>query len=466
MSMPLEMPRAETALPPGIGAWVVDALRRHPAPRDERDLCVVTVPAPRAPVESLLELIADGDGFVWSPPEGPAEAGVGVAFGVRAGGRERFEHIVEAAGAAWPRVSELAHPETSAPPPRMYGGFAFAPGAASGEPWVGFGDADVALPRWCYGTDGERAWLRVVVTDWDQAAVRASTASSIATLCATLAARGRRGVPRDVPRPIDVAEDDPAIWHRQVEAIRRAIVRQRCEKVVAARSCTLTLEAEVEPAAVLGRLGDSYPGCFRFAFRRGDASFVGATPERLIRRVGDRVDSEALAGTAAVGDAGALLASAKDRGEQAPVVHAIRDTLSPMCRELEVPDEPEVRALPGVLHLSTRIRGRLAQPAHVLDLVRALHPTPAVGGFPAVEALAWIAEHEPEGRGWYAAPVGWFDACGDGEWAVAIRSGVLRRNRAYLFAGAGIVRDSDPAAELAETRLKLRALESALGVTG
>ena len=202
---------------------------------------------------------------------------------------------------------------------------------------------------------------------------------------------------------------------------------------------------------------------------RGGAAFVGASPERLVRKRGRVVDSEALAGSCArTGDdaaaAAALAASAKDRAEHAWVVAAIEAALAPRCRTLDVPSAPAVRTLRQILHLHTPITGELAQGAHVLELVAALHPTPAVGGTPTADAVAWIAAHEPTPRGWYASPVGWFDAAGDGEFAVAIRSGLLAGATATLFAGAGIVAASDPAAELAETELKLRALSDVLGL--
>jgi isochorismate synthase len=461
----LPLTRSPAVRPPLSGAdFAADALAHEPAPRSRRDVRIVTVPAPVNRPEALLELLPTGDGFLWAPPTGPAIAGAGVAFGIRASGRRRFEEVERIAGELWPALAELRHPAVDAPAPRLYGGFAFAAGAASEAPWSSFGDADFALPRWSYGTDGTSAWLSLAVTGWDDPEVRGGVAGAIGALLIGLARVELR--PAAGATAFERAPEDPALWRRQVEAIRRAIVKQRCEKVVAARSSALTLAEPSRPTAVLARLADSHGDCFRFGFRRGDAWFVGATPEQLIRRRGDRVETEALAGTARAGEAGALLASRKDRGEQQPVVSAIRDTLAPLCRELDVPAEPKVRALPGVLHLQTPIRGILSRPTHVLELAAALHPTPAVGGFPTEAALAWIADHEPEGRGWYAAPVGWFDARGDGELAVAIRSGVLRGDRAHLYAGAGIVRDSDPDAELAETRLKLRALEQALGVAG
>jgi len=450
--------------PAGIAAWAADALARLPAPTEPTALCAISVPAPTCTPERLLDLVPVGDAMLWAPPGEDAIAGVGVAFGVRAEGRDRFANVAREAEALWPRLTVVRHPASAGPPPRLYGGLAFAPGAADGAPWTGLGDADFALPRWrlAVGARGG-AELSLVVSNWDDPAVRQQIAGSIEAMLASLA--GEPPAPSQ-PHAVSVDEQDPDLWRRQVDAIRRAIVHQRCDKIVAARSAMVTLAAPPSASAVLTRLGDRYPDCFRFAFRRGDATFLGATPERLIARSGDRFDTVALAGTAPVGEADALLASAKDRVEQAHVVRAIREALAPLASELTIPGEPLVRTLPGVLHLETRIGGRLARPAHVLELAAALHPTPAVGGYPRAAALAWIAEHEPEPRGWYAAPVGWFDAAGDGELAVAIRSGVIRGDRAWLHAGAGIVRDSDPDAELAETRLKLRALAGVLGVEG
>jgi isochorismate synthase EntC len=146
------------------------------------------------------------------------------------------------------------------------------------------------------------------------------------------------------------------------------------------------------------------------------------------------------------------------------VERALVRALAPLCRSLDVAPAPEVRALRDVLHLCTPVRGQLARPLHLLQLAEALHPTPAVGGEPTAPALAWIAGHEQAPRGWYAGPVGWFDASGDGELAVAIRSGLVAGRKGYAWAGSGIVAESDPDAEYAETGVKQRALLDVLGV--
>ena len=213
---------------------------------------------------------------------------------------------------------------------------------------------------------------------------------------------------------------------------------------------------------VLERLEERFPGCTRFAFWRGDAAFLGATPELLISRRGTRVLSEALAGSTGHGDAARMLGSTKEREEHQLVVNAILAGLGPLCESLRSDPEPSIRELPNVLHMQTSIEGRLAEPTHILSLVQALHPTPAVGGVPTEDAIRWIVEHESLARGWYSAPVGWVDAAGDGEFVVALRSGLLRDGKAWVYAGAGIMADSDPDAEYAETELKMQALLGAL----
>ena len=157
-----------------------------------------------------------------------------------------------------------------------------------------------------------------------------------------------------------------------------------------------------------------------------------------------------------------MMASSKEREEHQLVVQAILKALEPFCDSLRSAPEPSVRELPNVLHMQTPIEGHLRDSTHILSLVQALHPTPAVGGVPTNEAIQWIVEHEALARGWYSAPVGWTDAAGDGEFVVALRSGLLRDGKAWVYAGAGIMADSDPDAEYAETELKMQALLGAL----
>jgi isochorismate synthase len=196
-----------------------------------------------------------------------------------------------------------------------------------------------------------------------------------------------------------------------------------------------------------------------------DGSFFGASPELLVARHGTRVSCHPLAGTVPRGDTARsdadaqrdLARSGKNREEHRYVVDEIAATLAPFCAELAAPEEPSLVAFRSVAHLGTRIEGTLAGPTGVLELLERLHPTPAVGGTPRPEALAFIAGHEADERGYWAGPVGWAGAGGDGEWMIGIRSARLHGEGEVvtLRAGSGIVADSEPGAEAAETNVKL-----------
>jgi menaquinone-specific isochorismate synthase len=236
-------------------------------------------------------------------------------------------------------------------------------------------------------------------------------------------------------------------------------------KVVLSRSVTAELSGPLPLSAVLRRLRAHEPSCTIFSLPVPNGTFFGASPELLMARNGRRISCHPLAGTIARGDTartdadaqGRLAASAKDRAEHRYVVDAITAALRPLCDALTVPNEPSLVAFRAVAHLGTRIEGRLISPTSVLDLLERVHPTPAVGGTPREAALATIAEGEPVARDYWAGPVGWVDAAGDGEWMIGIRSALLHTDgRAVtLHAGSGVVAESDPEAEAAETDVKL-----------
>jgi isochorismate synthase len=246
-------------------------------------------------------------------------------------------------------------------------------------------------------------------------------------------------------------------------------------KVVLSRSVTTHLDGPLPLSAVLRRLRAHEPACTIFSFPVPDGTFFGASPELLIARQGRRITCHPLAGTVARGktaradaDAqGGLAGSSKDRSEHRFVVDGLSAVLRPLCDDLTVPAEPSLVAFRSVAHLGTRIEGQLradVAPPGILDLVELVHPTPAVGGTPRDEALAAIATLEPDERGYWAGPVGWADASGDGEWMIGIRSARLHPDgrTVSLRAGAGVVADSDPQAEAAETDVKLASVLESL----
>jgi isochorismate synthase len=459
----------------------------------------IALPAPVLPAAAIADEFRDQPLAAWTSAE-LTVVGVGVARELRGAGRARWAQVIAGAHAiatatpdpgdeprdTMPTLGKEAHRAVIAgvvaptawlgfARPRFLGGAAFAPGAADHAPWRGFGDAWFALPRWTYVHDGTRAFL-VLAVDATDAQRAATWRDELAIFRAALAGGpiARSGslavIDKRQPSLVELAPAPAAEWTRQVTEITDAIARGEHAKVVAARTCLVRLAGPVRTAGLLAALDERHGDCVRVMIKPpGAAALVAASPERLVRRDGDIVLCDALAGSVAnSGDVArataALRASTKDRREHDLVVHAIRGALEDAGAKVEAPTEPAVRTLRHVLHLHTPFRAELRTPRHVLELAARLHPTPAVGGTPQAVATEWIRTHEPAPRGWYASPVGWFDLEGNGELAVALRSGVIDGNRAHLWAGAGIVAGSDPGRELAETEVKLRAMLNALGV--
>jgi isochorismate synthase len=421
------------------------ALRRR---RTGAGNLIVTVPAPVAPPDALLRAFPHEASMLWDPPQSTACSGLGIATTLPPDVHSTTDFFSD--------TEIVAH--STGPSPRIFGGASFAPGAAKRHPWESFGDGFLLLPTWTYHVD-EQAWLSLAVCELGSA--KADDALDVFDAIWDSLERPIGVIPSAVSAH-RIEESDRETWSRQVEEIRAKIREGEFEKVVAARHCVVELQNGASCLDVLKRLEERFPGCTRFALWRGNAAFLGATPEVLIARRGASVLSEALAGSTAQGDAARMLASAKEREEHQLVVRAILDALDPFCDSLRSAPEPSVRELPNVLHMQTPIEGHLREPTNVLTLVQALHPTPAVGGVPTNEAIRWIVEHEGLARGWYSAPVGWVDAAGDGEFVVALRSGLIRDGKAWVYAGAGIMADSDPEAEYVETELKMQALLGAL----
>ncbi len=434
----------------------------------------VALPAPLVAAPVVVAAARSASLVAWSS-NALTLVGIGVAHELRGNGSARWRDVVEGARAIEASAIVGSAATGTLPRPRLLGGMSFAPGAADTAPWTGFGDAWFMLPRWTYVHDGSRAVLTLAVDAREAQHVarwHAELASLRAGLVTPFAAR---------PQPPLTTFDpgDRERWRAQVRAITDAIDRGECAKIVAARSAVVTLAGEARAADMLHELDARHPETVRVVVRPpGAGTLIAATPERLVRRDGRAVACDALAGSVARGDRGAsaLLASGKDRREHALVVSAIASALRDLGGDVAMPLEPAVRTLRHVLHLHTPIAATLREPRHLLELAAALHPTPAVGGTPTLVANEWITLHERVPRGWYASPVGWFDLDGNGELAIAIRSGLLAHEgphaglgshdvtRAHLWAGAGIVAGSDPDRELAETDLKLRAILGALGV--
>jgi len=408
---------------------------------------------------------ADHHRALWvRPDEGFSIVALGAAETIETAGDGRFTAASAARVALAARVS--SHGPFDGPVPILIGGLSFEAGSDKRLPdWEGFPDSRWILPdlTWINRPDG--TWLvassRIEDGEDESAAVaRLETRIDSAAEAPLLAPDG------DQPVTVGEATSNDLDYRDLVAGAVDRIADGALGKVVLAR---VHHDDPIETITVLRRLRGRYPSCAVFAFAVGDRTFLGASPEKLVSLRGRSVETVALAGTVARGCdlaedealAAEMLGWSKTRAEHGFVVDDITQRLATLGLVGATPDVPEVLRLARVQHLRTPITARIDGAAGDLDVLRIasmLHPTPAVGGTPTEDALEWIREHEPFDRGWYAAPVGWCDLEGNGELRVALRSALATPGGVDLFAGAGIVADSVPVDELAETGVKLRAL--------
>ena len=404
---------------------------------------------PCEPLDPLQVFAAAGTAprFYWEQPAAQRfRVGIGCAARVVVEGPDRFRGAQAGAeeifaGLGWegpgPRIGHLV------------GGFAFAPRRGDGELWRGFADGELRLPELAYWREGER-YVRDARLGSRWAALQPKP---------LLLGHPVRG-------PAEIGNGGPDVY---VERVQRALADIRSgvlQKVVLARAVHVTARSAIDPVAWLVALRERFPSCTLFAVGEGDAVFLGASPERLVRVEGDTVETVALAGTAprgasqsadrALGEA--LCDSRKNGDEHAFVVNHLQSALAECCDAVEVAPEPRLLRTRTVQHLCTDLRARRRSdaPVSLLELAARLHPTPAVGGAPSDAALQWLVAHEGIDRGWFASPVGFLQSNGDGEFDVALRSALVRGRCATAWAGAGIVARSEPRAEFTETELKLR----------
>lgn len=406
--------------------------------------------------------------FVLEQPERDqaAIAALGCAAALEERGPERFTRLAS-------RWRALAGAAVCDPPdgPRgsgvvAVGGFAFEHDGGQTPEWGPFAPASLHVPVLAFARRGDEVRLTVtarVCPDDDPAAVVAALRERVDGLAFD-------GLPLVDPNPATRARVlsvmPPAHYEQAVARAVERINAGEMVKIVLAREVDVHAASPHDPAAILGVLRQTFPSCFTFAVGRGDVTFVAASPELLVRRDGLRAGTLALAGSTRRSAepsvdrhlAEQLLHSAKDREEHQIVIRRITEALSPVSVWVTSPDEPVTVQMTNIQHLATPIRAQLSGPVSVLELVGRLHPTPAVGGEPLAKAAPLIPALEGIDRGWYAGPVGWVDTNEDGEFCVALRCALLRGELARLYAGVGVVRDSDPAAELAETDVKLQAL--------
>ena len=438
------------------------------------------------------ELVA-GRMYWARPVDAFAVAAVGAVATLAPAGDDRFA-AVDRAWAALLDGAIIDDPSAGAPGagPLLLGGFAFDPDGPHAAHWRGFPTARMLLPRVQLATAGDASWLTATVLVGPNGVPDAPLALLGALVRGLLAPIDRESGAEPVDEepvvdpiasattstegarpdePLALADVIPAPeWRAIVAEAVTAIRAGTYDKVVLARAVRAVAPRAFDVSAALRQLREAYPACYIFANWSGDgAAFIGASPERLVRLDGREVRASSLAGSAPRGPtaarnaahAAALLASVKDGAEHAIVRRALVGALAELCDDVQADAEPSLLALANVYHLHTNVRAWLRPGRTLLDLVARLHPTPAVGGAPREPALRFLRARERLDRGWYAAPIGWIGRDG-GEFAVGLRSALVQGDTAWLFAGCGIVADSDPEREYAESLHKLRAMERAL----
>jgi isochorismate synthase len=421
----------------------------------------------------LVDHVSAGCAYWAHPSEGFSIAGFGAAATFSPAGEGRFSNIDQDWRALLDgALIDDANASRAGVGPLLIGGFAFDPDGPGTDRWRGFPSAHMILPKVHVTSIRDESWITVSVI------VEADSAIDLDALAELRGrfARSERITPLssgDGQSSIRMADDlAEAQWCDIVSDAVDAIRGGDFQKVVLARSAHGETPGEINPFSVLRSLRSTHRHAFIFGYWRGSSAFVGASPERLVRLGNGHVSASSLAGTVRRGAtreddaalARELQTSAKDLAEHAVVRDMLREILTEVGENVESDDEPQLLTLSNVHHLHTEVEADLRAEYSLLDVVDRLHPTPAVGGTPRDAALDFIRDNERLDRGWYAAPVGWMDQSG-GEFAVALRSGIVSGSEFTIFAGCGIVADSDPELEYAESVLKLQPMQSAIAAS-
>lgn len=436
----------------------------HRASRPNTGLLSVTLATPEIHCTGLPSVFHAL--FYWNRPAAQHEIlGLGVAATFRAEGEERWPRL-SAAFDDWRKHWHHEDPDHTGLHPLALGGFAFAERT---DVSATLPAAQLSVPELLLRRRDETCALTFTFPAPPDDAALASAMARLRQLMTTLIQQDRPAHATGPLRRLDDAQADQAWLGRTAQAVRD-IRKGKLDKVVLSRRVSFRSGQDFDPARIMADLAQHYPSCTLFATGTANGGiFLGASPETLVRLQDKEVYCDALAGTAwgeeratAAADR-KLLADVKNGREHRLVVQAIAEALRPLCARLEVPDAPQILHLGQLRHLWSSLRGRVKAGVGLLDLLQRVHPTPAVGGYPRQAALDWLAQQGEQREGWYTGAIGWLDASGDGEFAVALRCAHLQGEVAHLYAGAGIVAGSEPQRELAETEAKFAAMLHALG---
>ncbi|MEG0471563.1 MAG: isochorismate synthase [Solibacillus sp.] len=382
-------------------------------------------------------------------------------------GENRFDHVER----EWKKLTNQIVQEEQELQPILFGGFTFDPkNEVSGE-WSNFPQSYFTVATHQLVIRNDKAYVTIhLISDNENSAV---IFDNLRLERDAFIQSAQVSEVKTYVKPLMISYEEPhkEAYLQSIDQVTDLIKANEAQKVVIARSLALQFEQAISSSQILLHVENEQPESYLFGLEHQDMLFYGASPERLVKVENGQAFSSCVAGSIKRGQTAEddealgqnLLKDTKNRGEHHYVVEMITETFEKNCSDVKVPNRPKLLKIRDIQHLYTPVEGKLREDATILQFVKHLHPTPALGGVPRMQALGMIRKYEPMNRGLYAAPIGWLDASGNGEFAVAIRSATLVKDKAYLYAGGGIVADSDAASEYDETLVKFRPMLRALG---
>ncbi len=448
--------------------------------KDQKDYFSVSYPIQNVDPLAVIEQnsVKDDFEFYWEKPSDNIAMCAGEEISrIKTTGRNRFKQASGIGKQLINKVYHLSNLDHSKSVPHLFGGFSFFDHNV-GKNWSDFGAASFTLPKWSIIKNGALTLVTVTIRiekneSVDDHIIRIE--DIFENLDDLSTAKNYEPVPNSgTSYSVEIPDSDSPDffkWKHTIDKATHEISQNKYEKIVLARKLNIKTEHEICDTHILNRLRNQYPDCYSFLIRQNEhSSFIGCTPERLASFNKDYILTEGLAGSTPRGETATedarleaeLLTSKKDLEEHKFVVNAITKNLNSFADNVEIPKKPSVKKLTNVQHLYTPIRAHIKENVSKTQLLNNLHPTPAVGGYPREEAISNISRFEGFERGWYASPIGWINANGNGEFIVGIRSGLIKKEEVIFYAGCGIVSQSDPLKEWEETNLKFIPMLSAL----
>lgn len=421
---------------------------------------------------SAAKQFFQGERFFWKDPNDEVIlVGLGNTHTIQTGlENERFEYIQH----EWDQLIENAYIvnpfDVQGTGPLIFGGFSFDPLSIKESEWSSFSNAIFQLPKLMIVINKQKVYLTINMfcspTDTGEGLIKIRNIKE-----KVIGAKKSNDLSNsEILHEFEISPDE---WKQSVAKVVELLKEENnLNKVVMARKMNIEFNEEVSSEKVLEHLWNVQHESYIFALEKLGHCFTGASPERLVKKNGHEILSACLAGSIKRAkndiedkDLGqSLLMDEKNRHEHQLVVSMIADVIHQFCQDVVIPEVPSIMKMRDIQHLYTPVKGRIKnENTSILPLVEALHPTPAMGGVPTKDALKVIREMENMDRGYYAAPIGWMDYRANGEFAVAIRSGLIKDNEAFLYAGCGVVADSNPEDEYFETKIKFRPMLRALG---